>query len=266
MSGFTLKTYRVSGLKRPQIPAAYLTDMMTMGSVECGGHIGRSYLPDALRRADFVVVALKPSSATKRRQTRSVLGRREKCVAGFAFLQVVGPAFLAKVLSADLDLRGPAKTHRRVISKRLQDLGVRVDPTRDVTRQFRDAIPRFRGLYIDLVCSRHRGGSLLMDRVRLLARQIGATFIELHALDQAKLIRFYKANGFKHIMPPCATHREKHFEVDDEGVSKLKVMTQCLRAQPRPRAQPGAGRPGRPGRPAGRPGRPGRPGHQAADR
>ena len=31
MSGFTLKTYRVSGLKRPQIPTAYLNDMMTMG-------------------------------------------------------------------------------------------------------------------------------------------------------------------------------------------------------------------------------------------
>ena len=227
-----VKTYRISGVKKSQIPTVFLNDMMTMGSAECGGHIGRSYIPDALRRADFVVVALKTCTATKRRQTRNLLARRDKCVAGFAFLQVVGPAFLTKVLSEDLNLRRKSKMHQVKVVNRLKDMGVHVDPTRDVVRQFKQAIPRFRGLYIDLVCSRHRGGSLLMDRIRTLARQINATFIELHALDKPKLIRFYKTHGFKHIVPPCANHREKHFEVEDGGNDKLKVMTHCLHRRP----------------------------------
>ena len=68
----------------------------------------------------------------------------------------------------------------------------------------------------------------MMNKIKQFAKRIKATYIELHALDSAKLIRFYKSNGYRHIMPPCATTREKHFEIDDDGVNKLKAMTLCL--------------------------------------
>ena len=77
----------IKAFRSKNVPQAYKTDMEYYAFNECKQSISRPYLKKKLARNDYIVLALKPCTETRRKQTR-MQTRQKLCVAGFALVTI----------------------------------------------------------------------------------------------------------------------------------------------------------------------------------
>ena len=198
---------------KKSLPLTYEEDILHFGTLECHGGIGNVH--EVFHRANYVAVALLPCNhaRVKRMKTRQTLTRREKCVVGFACVQTTTSKNISTVS------RLFERLSVEELRTRLGRLGKPTNGSRDdLTDRLRKSMGSLRGIYIDLICSRHSTGTIILERIKQFAKQLRYDFLELHALDENKLIGFYKRRGYRHTVPPCSHDSEElEFRIPDDG-------------------------------------------------